>query len=128
MTVPYQGVVPYLFVDDAAAAIRWYTANFGFIERGRWTDESGRVQNAEMQAGEAEVWLDGGGRQLFPKPGDDRPQWLGLWVSDVDTVYADLKEKGVAMDPPVTRDFGVRMLNVPDPFGYLWGFICRVET
>ena len=33
---------------------------------------------------------------------------------------------GTVPQPPVTREFGVQMLTVPDPFGYLWGFMRRV--
>ena len=39
MSEQFKGVVPYLFYDDAAAAIDWYTKVFGFEERGRWADD-----------------------------------------------------------------------------------------
>jgi uncharacterized glyoxalase superfamily protein PhnB len=41
----YAGIVPYLFFDDAEAAMSWYSSVFGFKEIGRWTDDDGRVQN-----------------------------------------------------------------------------------
>lgn len=122
----FEGIVPYLFYDDAAQALEWYSDIFGFTELGRWHNAAGAVQNAEMQAGTSEIWLDGGGRALFPKAGDERPQWLGIWVSDVDAMYLQLQDKGITAQAPVTREFGVRMLNVPDPFGYLWGFVRRL--
>lgn len=51
MNSRYKGIVPYLFYDDAEAAIEWYTRVFDFEEIGRWKDDDGRVQNAEMRVG-----------------------------------------------------------------------------
>jgi PhnB protein len=124
MTVEYRGFVPYLFYDDAAPALEWYSRVFGFEEIGRWADPAGHVQNAEMRAGNCELWLDGGGRREVP----GHPQtWIGVWVDDVDAMYAKVTAAGVAAEPPVDREFGVRMLSVADPLGYLWGFMRRVE-
>ena len=119
----YQGIVPYLYFDDARAALDWYREHFGFEEVGCWADEQGRVQNAEMRAGKTEIWLDGSGRL---KKEDDRPIWVGIWVDDVDAIHRMLVAKGVECDKPVDRDFGVRMLNVDDGMGHLWGFIKRI--
>ena len=121
----YDGIVPYLFYDDAQAAMEWYARVFGFEEIGRWTDDAGRIQNAEMRVGNTELWLDGSGRR---KDEDERPTWVGVWVDDVDAVYERVAAAGVQCDPPVTREFGVRMLNVPDGMGHLWGFIRRVAS
>lgn len=119
----FQGIVPYLFVDDAELAIRWYTEKFGFEEIGRWTNDEGKIANAEMRVGNTEIWLDGSG-QL--NKDDPRPIWIGVWVDDVDEIYAFITAQGVTCDAPVTREFGVRMLNIEDGMGHLWGFIKRV--
>ncbi len=118
----FGGIVPYLFFDDAETALEWYTKHFGFEEIGRWHNPEGRVANAEMRVGNTEIWLDGSGRQIRA---DTRPVWQGIWVDDVDEVYQRIKANGVVCDAPVTREFGVRMLNVDDGMGYLWGFIKR---
>lgn len=119
----YKGIVPYLFVDDAESALAWYTQHFGFIEAGRWENDEGKIQNAEMKAGNTEIWIDGGGRKHSD---DERPTWIGIWVDDPDNVYQRLLASGLQCEEPVTREFGVRMLNVEDGMGYLWGFIKRV--
>ena len=49
--IQYGGFVPYLYYDDAAQAIDWYTRVFGFEEIARWSGSDGRVRNAEMRAG-----------------------------------------------------------------------------
>jgi uncharacterized glyoxalase superfamily protein PhnB len=119
----YSGIVPCLFYDDPEAAMAWYTRVFGFEEIGRWKNTEGRIQNAEMRVGSTELWLDGGGRKA-----SDQDTWIGVWVDDVDAVYLQVKAAGVACDEPVDRDFGVRMLNVPDGMGHLWGFMRRIKT
>jgi uncharacterized glyoxalase superfamily protein PhnB len=122
VTDQYQGIVPYLFYDDAEAAIDWYARVFGFEEIGRWMNKSGKVQNAEMRAGNTELWLDGSGRR---QDTDERPTWIGIWVDDADAIYRKVQDAGIECEAPVDRDFGVRMLNVEDGMGYLWGFIRR---
>ena len=69
----------------------------------------------------AELWLDGSGTEGRPKP-----VWIGIWVDDVDAMYAQVRAAGVEVDAPVDRDFGVHMLTVEDPEGYQWGFMRRI--
>jgi len=125
--VTYQGIVPYVFYDDAAAAMDWLARVFGFEEISRWNNEQGHVQNAEMRVGDTEIWIDGGGRLKFDEANESRPVWYGIWVDDVDAMYAKVKAAEVDVAPPVTREFGVQMLTVQDPEGYLWGFMRRVD-
>jgi uncharacterized glyoxalase superfamily protein PhnB len=120
------GLTPYLFYDDAAALLDWYARVFGWVEIGRWPGPDGRVQNAEMAVAGGELWLDGGGWRWFDAAGERVPVWTGVWVDDVDAVYGQVRAAGVDCEPPVTRDFGIRMLTVTDPAGYQWGFQQRV--
>jgi len=124
MSNEFKGVVPYLFYDDAEAAIEWYTRVFGFTELSRWTNDQGLIQNAEMSIGSTELWLDGSGRR---QDNDARPTWIGVWVESVNTIYERVKNADVECDPPIDRDFGVRMFNVGDGMGHLWGFIRRIQ-
>ena len=123
MTARYKGIVPYLFFDDADAALAWYARVFDFEEIGRWSNDDGRVQNAEMRVGDTELWLDGSGRR---KDIDERPTWVGIWVDDVDAMYRRVQEADIACEPPVDREFGVRMLTIDDGMGHLWGFMRRL--
>jgi uncharacterized glyoxalase superfamily protein PhnB len=70
--------------------------------------------------------LDGGGKLLTRKDGEAKTIWIGVWVDDVEAMFRMITAAGVKTDPPVTRDFGVEMLNVDDPYGYSWGFMRRV--
>ena len=54
-----QRIVPMVAYEDAAAAIDWLTAAFGFEDRrdSRFTDESGVVTHAELERDGAIVML-----------------------------------------------------------------------
>ena len=120
----FKGIVPYLFHDDAEAALDFYQRVFGFEEISRWNNEEGSLQNAEMRVGPTEIWIDGGGSR---QDDDERPQWIGVWVDNVESMYQRVLAAGVECEPPVDRDFGVRMLTISDGMGYLWGFMRRLE-
>ena len=120
----FQGLTPYLHYDDLPAMITWLTRVFGFIEKGRWVNESGAVTNAELLAGSTEVWLDGD--PDWWKSRHRRPEeWLGVWVSDVEAMHKRVTAAGVSVSPPEAKFYGVRVLQVTDPEGYVWGFMQR---
>lgn len=123
-TPRFEGFTPYLHYDDVAAMIDWLTRVFGFTERGRWLDNQGVLRNAEMYAGDAEVWLDGDPE--YWKQRARRPEeWIGVWVDDVDAMFARVQAAGVAAAPPENKFYGVRVFDVTDPEGYTWGFMQR---
>jgi uncharacterized glyoxalase superfamily protein PhnB len=133
MPAPKAGnLVPYLFCGDAESLIDWYSRVFGFVEKDRWLGDDGRIRNAEMSMGDTELWLDGGGGQITAtgSDGSSSPVWIGVWLETpaaVDEMYEHIVAQGVkAEDEPVDRPFGVRIFNVRDPAGYLWGFMSPI--
>jgi uncharacterized glyoxalase superfamily protein PhnB len=117
-------LVPYLFYDDPAEMLEWYSRVFGWVETGRWED-GGRIHNAEMSTGANDVWLDGGGRRYVEHDGEPFQPWIGVWA-DPDEMYERVRAAGVEVEPPEDKPYGVRMLTVPDPAGYQWGFMRRL--
>jgi uncharacterized glyoxalase superfamily protein PhnB len=122
--VTFGGMVPYLFYDDPAEMMEWYTSVFGWVEKGRWAKD-GKIHNAEMTVGNTELWLDGGGRQYLEHAGKPHAAWVGVWVDDVDAMYDRVRAAGVDVEPPEQQPYGVRTLSVVDPAGYHWGFMTR---
>lgn len=121
-----QGAIPYVFCADAGAVADWCVEVLGFDERERWPGDDGVVRNVELIAGNSEVWLDG------PIPAwKDRTgglgSWVGFLVDDVDAVYERVTAAGVDVNPPRTRDHGVREITVKDPEGHAWGFVERLD-
>ena len=54
------GVTPYLYYEDADAALTWLEEVLGFTDPVRWRDESGEVSEADIFAGPAMVSISGG--------------------------------------------------------------------
>lgn len=98
----------------------------GFTERERWPDGDGVVRNVELMVGDNEVWLDGPVADWQDKAGG-LGSWVDLLVEDVDAVHERLVVAGVELDPPRTRDHGVREITVSDPEGHSWGFVQRLR-
>jgi uncharacterized glyoxalase superfamily protein PhnB len=124
-TTKFRGLVPYLFYDDVEPMLEWYSRVFGWLERGRWLKD-GKVENAEMQVGDTELWLDGGGVATLEHAGTIHPVWIGVWVDDVEVMYEQVRAAGVEVQPPMDKSYNVRMLTVEDPAGYEWGFMTRI--
>jgi uncharacterized glyoxalase superfamily protein PhnB len=122
--VAFAGITPYLHYDDIGAMIGWLTRVFGFTEKGRWVDATGAITNAELLAGAAEVWLDGD-PSWWKQRGRRPEEWIGVWVDDVDAMYARVKAAGLDPAPPENKFYAVRVLQVVDPEGYTWGFLQR---
>ena len=87
-------------------------------------DEPGIVRNAELYSGSAEVWLDGD-PNWWKARGRRPEEWIGVWVDDVDRVFARVSAAGIEAQAPAHRFCGVRVFQVSDPEGYTWGFMQR---
>jgi uncharacterized glyoxalase superfamily protein PhnB len=120
------GFCPYLKYEDAGAAMAWLERAFGFEERARYVDKDGIVRQAEMMAGDHEVWFSGHGPGFWEKLGVENDMWIGVWVDDVDAVHARVVAAGIAADAPEDKDYDVRSFSVKDPEGYSWGFMKRI--
>jgi uncharacterized glyoxalase superfamily protein PhnB len=104
--------------------IGWLTRVFGFTEKGRWVSSTGAITNAELCAGATEIWLDGD-PNWWKERGRRPEEWIGVWVDDVDAMYARVKAAGLAPAPPENKFYAVRVFQVSDPEGYTWGFLQR---
>jgi PhnB protein len=116
------GVAPYLQLDGAAKAAKFYIRAFDAMEMGRAPpDEKGRDMHIHL-------YLNGGSLMLcdpFPEHGypSVKPQGytLHLQVDDVDPVWTRAVEAGCEVVVPVQRMFwGHRYGLVRDPFGVMW--------
>ena len=115
---------PYLTVKGAAAAINFYRAAFGAVERFRLTAPDGRVGHAELSIAGARVmlsdeWPDFGA--LSPPSIGGSPVKLHLYVDDCDAAVARAVAAGATLMRPVVDQFyGDRSGMIADPFGHSW--------
>ncbi|TDD90016.1 VOC family protein [Saccharopolyspora karakumensis] len=124
-------VTPYLFVDDANAAIDFYCRVLGATERMRMPMQSGKIAHAEIAVGDAVIMLadeapDMGARS--PKSIGGTPTMLYVYVEDVDQVFHEAVQSGATVLNSVeNRFYGDRSGEFEDPFGHSWSIATHVE-
>jgi uncharacterized glyoxalase superfamily protein PhnB/uncharacterized protein YndB with AHSA1/START domain len=122
-TVTIQNVTPYLFYEDAGAALDWLARVFGFRETARYVDADDVVRESEMEVGGTTIQLCG------HTPGDGHGQGLLLivHVDDVDAMHARVTAAGIEAAAPEQQSYGPRTFTVVDPWGYRWSFWQQVH-
>ncbi len=125
---PPVGVVPYLMMSDAAAAIAFYVRAFGASELHRMsTPDGSKVVHATLSMNGGLLFLS----DDFPEMNEGKgrtPEALGgtgvtlhLEVPDVDAVVGQAVAAGAKVTMPVADMFwGARFGKVLDPFGHDW--------
>jgi PhnB protein len=127
----YPRLSPYLYVDDAQAAIDFYGEVFGTKERMRMPAPEGKIGHAELQFGDSILML----ADQFPEMGARSPRTVGgspvtlsVYVEDVDDVYQRAMRGGATEIRGVRDEFyGDRTGQFEDPFGHRWSIATHVE-
>ena len=126
----YHNVTPYLIVDGAAEAIRFYEQAFGATEVLRMPMGE-KIAHAEVKIGDSHVmlsdeWPDMG--LLGPKARGGATSSLMIYLEDVDGAFARALAAGGAQErPPEDQFWGDRMGTLVDPFGHRWTLATHVE-
>jgi PhnB protein len=126
----YHSVTPYMTVDGAAEAIRWYGQAFGATEALR-LPMGDKIGHAEIRIGDSFVmlsdeWPDMG--MLGPKSRGGTTMSLMIYVDDSDAVFARAIEAGATEERPVQDQFyGDRSGTLVDPFGHRWTISTHIE-
>lgn len=126
----YRSVIPYLVVDDAAAAIDFYVKVFGATEVMRM-EKDGKIGHAELAIGDSHVML----ADEHPEMGYRGPKTFGgsaitvmVYLPDVDAAFARATDGGATVERPVEDQFyGDRSGTFVDPFGHRWNVSTHVE-
>jgi PhnB protein len=122
---------PYLRVQDADGAVRFYVEAFGAEEQFRLTEPGGRLGHCQLKMGPAVLMLS----EEFPEygicaiaPGESAGLLLHLHVDDADAVVAKALAAGAELVRPLTDEFyGERSGKIRDPFGYEWSIGHSIE-
>jgi uncharacterized glyoxalase superfamily protein PhnB len=131
---------------DAAEAIDWLCAAFGFQIRIKVEGENGRIEHCELEYGEGlimiaqekEAALDPRGwRACFKSPksvGGTNTQSLIFFVDDADAHCAQARARGARIvEEPAVHDYGEeyfadKSYGAFDPEGHLWWITQRLRT
>jgi PhnB protein len=127
----YHTVTPYLIVNDAVAAIEFYTQAFGAEETLRLQMPDGKIGHAEIKIGDSVIML----ADAFPEMGCATPQSLGgspvsimLYVEDVDARFEQaVAASGIIKRPLTDQFYGDRSGTLEDPFGHGWTMATHIE-
>jgi PhnB protein len=119
------GVIAYLTMADANAAIKFYTEAFGATELFRMPhDESGKIMHATIAINSGQMYLSDdfpemSGAPSTPSHFGGSPVTLHMKVDDVDAVVAKAVEHGAEILFPVADMFwGDRCGKIRDPSGH----------
>lgn len=131
-----------IFYTDAAKAIDWLCAAFGFEIRIKVDGPEGQIMHSELIYGDAVVMVASSHRERpapWPKMsapaaiGGVNTQSLFLYVDDIDAHHArSLAAGAMIVDPPKLTDYGLEYwadkgYAALDPEGHLWYFAERVR-
>jgi PhnB protein len=126
--------------EDGPKALAWLASAFGFVERARMVDATGRLTHGEMET-------DGGGMIMLATPSADYEgpkrhrtgcesarRWHAVpWVIDgvlvyvdaIDEHFAKAKTAGATMLSEIEEGFPGRRYRVEDLEGHRWMFMQR---
>jgi uncharacterized glyoxalase superfamily protein PhnB len=127
MPIDIEGLAPLIQVFDMPTAIRFYRDLLGFevMSTSRAGDDCDwallRLNGVELMLNTA---YERDQRPPAPDPGrvaahNDTGLYFGC--EDVDAAYRYLRSRGLDVQKPVVRDYGMKQLSVTDPDGY---FLC----
>jgi PhnB protein len=122
---------PYLTVRDAAKAIEFYEAAFGFRTRDAVPGPDSRIMHAKMAWNDSVLMLGPEGPQCPSKApatsGTPCPFTIYAYCEDVDALHRRATAAGAkSVIEPQDMFWGDRMCQLADPDGYLWCFATNV--
>ena len=126
----FHSVTPYLVVDGADEAIRFYERALGATEVLR-LPMGDRIGHAEIKIGDSFVmlsdeWPEYG--KLGPRSRGGATSSLMIYLEDVDAAFERAVAAGGTVERPVEDQFyGDRSGTFTDPFGHSWTLSTHVE-
>ena len=127
----YPRVSPYLCVDGAADAIKFYEKVLGAKERMHMPGPGGTIGHAEIELGDSVIMLsdeapDMGARS--PKAIGGTPVMISIYLEDVDAVFdAAIAAGATSLREPSDQFYGDRSGQFEDPFGHRWNISTHIE-
>jgi uncharacterized glyoxalase superfamily protein PhnB len=124
-------IIPYLYYQDAGAALEFLSVAFGFKKFGRpMFGADGKVNHAAMKF-RGDVFMMGtppGRKYKNPKRLGQATQSLYINVPNVDKHFANARKAGATIiEEPVNTEYGHRRYGAEDPEGHQWFFAQEIR-
>jgi len=127
----YTGAIPYLYVDNANAAVEFYIKVFSATELVCIRDTHNKVAHCELEIGKARIMLS----DEYPELNCKSPKTLGgassgftLFFNDAEKVFTEALAAGAKEVRKVEKQFcGDLEGKLVDPFGHHWFIATHVE-
>jgi uncharacterized glyoxalase superfamily protein PhnB len=127
----FHTITPNLVFRDAAGAIEFYKKVFGAIETVRMPGPNNKIMHAELKIGDSMIFVVDTMTNKAPAvstPTHFIPQYLHLYVEDVDATFTRAVDAGAKVDMALENQFwGDRFGKFTDPFGQQWSIASHVE-
>jgi uncharacterized glyoxalase superfamily protein PhnB len=139
MSPSYPDVIPMIAYEDGPRAMDWLANAFGFEERARMTDPSGRLSHGEMLAGEGVIMLatpspDYRGPKSHRESCEQARKWSSVpyiidgvlvYVKDVRDHFEHARKAGANILSEPKEDSNGKQYRVEDLEGHRWMFMER---
>lgn len=116
-------IAPWLSVSRATAAVSYYQAAFGAVERYRLEDDEGMTVVAQLAIEGADFWVQED-PDTSTAAADARSVRMLLTVDDPDALFAQAIVAGATEICAMAEEHGWRTGRIVDPFGHHWE-ICK---
>jgi PhnB protein len=116
-------IAPYLFYEDAEAAVEFLTNAFGFEEQLREIGGAGGL-HVELRLGGAPVMLGQATWEYAnPRNSDHATAMVHVYVDDVEALRERARSAGAEIvNELVEQPNGDRRCDISDPEGHMWSF------
>ncbi len=139
MSAENQTVIPMISYEDGIAALEWLVKAFGFRERTRICDPTGRLMHGELEVGDGLIMLasptpDYEGPKRHRESCERARKWSSIrgiidgvlvQVDDLDAHFERAKASGATILSEIEDGPPGRRYRAEDPEGHRWFFLER---
>jgi uncharacterized glyoxalase superfamily protein PhnB len=125
-------IIPYLYYEDAGAAIEFMVEAFGFQISEAFRDADGTVLHATIKVGSGIIFVGPGMEEFGTRPTQDS-NWVAemtyVFVDDVRSHFSRAVAAGAIVRAEVHEHFGGNVqYTASDPGGHRWTFAQPVAS
>lgn len=124
MPIQAKGLTPLIEVFDMPTSVAFYRDVIGF-EVATQSSPGDNFDWCLLRMGGAELMLNTAYESHERPAAPDRARWAGhshttlfFYCPNLDQAYEYLRSKGIAVEKPVVRPYGMRQLSLTDPDSY----------